>query len=547
MQSGLPVKEHRNQLHFGDNLDVLRSGAIPTESVDLIYLDPPFNSNANYNMLFREPEGLKSQAQIEAFEDTWQWGIEAEEAFDDVLNGENQRLGKLLHSLRDTLGDNDMMAYLAMMAVRLVELHRVLKTHGSMYLHCDPTSSHYLKLLLDGVFSPKMFRNELIWKRTSAHNDASQGLSRFGKTHDVIFFYTKGKGATWNLLFCGYDEAYIKQHYGNLDSTGRRYKTSDLTAAKPGGDVSYEFRGVRPPAGRYWAYSKANLEKFDAEGRLQFAAKSGMPRLKQFLDEMPGVTLGDVWEDIPPINSQAQERLGYPTQKPLALLERIIAASSNEGDVILDPFCGCGTAIHAAQRMARAWIGIDVTHLAISLIESRLVRAFPGIAYDLVGTPKDLAGARALAARNKHQFELWALSLVKAQPGNDRKKGADHGIDGLLWLRVGQRERAKVVVSVKGGFNVSVPMVRDLVGVVGREKAAIGLFVTLHPPTAPMKAEAAKAGFYQWEGERCPRIQILTVEELLDGRRADLPLIDHAAAVKQASVDRARTTQHTLL
>ena len=538
-----------NQLHFGDNLDVLRSGIIPSESVDLIYLDPPFNSDASYNMLFREPEGFKSQAQIEAFDDTWQWGLEAEQACDDILDGDNQRLAKLIHALRDTLGDNSMMAYLAMMAVRLVELHRVLRSTGSLYLHCDPTASHYLKAVLDGVFGPENFRNEITWLRSKNPKGSQHKNYRWGPATDCILFYAKSRKAVLNIDAAKQptDDSSILKRYPQTDERGRWADGPILRSGSMGvrPNLVYEYKGFKPGAAG-WRCAREKLIQIDEAGDLYWTSE-GRPRrkLRPSLNELD--PLSSCWTDIAPINSQAQERLGYPTQKPLALLERIVLASSAKGEVVLDPFCGCGTAVHAAQRLGRNWIGIDVTHLAISLIESRLVSAFPAIHYDLFGTPKDLAGARALAARNKHQFELWALSLVKARPGNDGKKGADHGIDGLLWLRIGQRERARVVVSVKGGFNVSVPMVRDLVGVVEREKAAIGLFVTLHAPTAPMKAEAAKAGFYQWEGERYPRIQILTIEDLLEGKRADLPLIDTAAQQRVAPIDHSRERQHALL
>jgi site-specific DNA-methyltransferase (adenine-specific) len=385
-----------------------------------------------------------------------------------------------------------------------------------------------------GCLGPRTLGTKIAWKRTSSHNDASQGLSRFGKTHDIIFFYTKEKGAKWNLLFAGYDDAYMKQHYSNRDPDGRRYKTSDLTAAKPGGDVSYEFKGVRPPAGRYWAYSKANLEKFDAEGRLQFAAKSGMPRLKQYLDEMPGVTLGDQWDDIPPINSQAQERLGYPTQKPLALLERIISASTNEGDVVLDPFCGCGTAVHAAQKLGRQWIGIDITHLAISLIEKRLKDAFPGIAFEVHGTPKDLASARDLAERDKYQFQWWAVSMVDALPFGGKKKGADGGIDGIIYFKPDGKRAEKALVSVKGGGNVSVNMIRDLHSAMEREKAPIGVFITAALPTRPMETEAAAVGrFEDGFGRTYPKLQIITLAELFQGKKPQIPFVD-PASVKRA-------------
>jgi site-specific DNA-methyltransferase (adenine-specific) len=527
-----------NHLYYGDNLAVLRD-EIRTESVDLIYLDPPFNSNATYNVLFRGPSGDQSQAQIEAFEDTWHWNNAAERAFDEVMQGRNGDVADMLRAMRSFLKDNDMMAYLTHMAVRLVELHRVLKPTGSIYLHCDPTASHYLKVLMDAVFGTRQFRNEIVWKRTSSHNDASQGLTRFGRTHDLIFFYPKDKQPSWRLQFAAYSEAYLDQHYSNRDSqTGRRFKTSDLTAAKPGGDVSYEWKGVYPPQGRYWAYSKANLQKFEDEGRLVYAAKSGMPRLKHYLDEMPGVPLGDVWDDIPPVNSQAQERLGYPTQKPVALLERIISASSNPGDVVLDPFCGCGTTVHAAQKLGRQWIGIDITHLSISLIEKRLKDAFPGIQFEVHGAPKDLEGARDLANRDKYQFQWWAVSLVDAEPYGGKKKGADGGIDGHIFFKSGAKTTEKAIVSVKGG-GVGVKDIRELIAVVDRERAKIGVYISLEPPTEPMIKEAAGAGLYDSPIGKVPKIQLFTIEELFAGKKPQIPLMERGfkAAAREDTDD----------
>lgn len=515
-----------NRLYYGDNLHVLREH-IADESVDLVYLDPPFNSNANYNILFKSPDGNQSESQIEAFEDTWHWNDRAESAFDEVMKSGNTDAFTLLRAMREFLGDNDMMAYLAMMAVRLIELHRVLKPTGSLYLHCDPTASHYLKLLLDGVFGARFFKNEIIWRRTSSHNDASQGLSRFGRNHDVILFYARDKKSVWKLQFVQYDEGYKKQHYSNLDESGRRYKTSDLTAAKPGGDVSYEWRGVRPPAGRYWAYSKANMQKFEDEGRLQYAAKSGMPRLRHFLDDMPGVPMGDFWDDISPINSQAQERLGYPTQKPLALLERIIAASSKEGDVVLDPFCGCGTAVHAAQKLGRKWIGIDITHLAIGLIEKRMHDAFPGIQFDVKGRPQSLAAAEDLARRDKHQFELWALSVVDADPWKGGRKGPDGGIDGIIWFKPDGKKTEKAIVEVKGGAT-GIKDVGRLAQVMERENAKIGVLITAQLPTRAMERDAAAVGVWtnEYTGRSHARLQIITLAELFQNKRPDIPWVD---------------------
>ena len=365
-----------NALYYGDNLDVLRREIAP-DMVDLVYLDPPFNSQANYNLLFKGPSGKGADAQIEAFEDTWHWGEEAERAFAEVLASPATQAAELLRAMRSFLGENDLMAYLAMMAVRLIELHRVLKPTGSLYLHCDPTAGHYLKILLDAIFGIGNFRTEIIWKRSSAHSDGKQGRRQHGRIHDTILFYTKTDIWRWNSTYLPYDREYADAFYRHIEvSTGRRYRLGDLTgpggAAK--GNPMYEVMGVT----RYWRYSEERMKKLIDQGRVIQTSEGSVPQYKRYLDEMSGVPLQDIWTDLRPIGAQAQERLGYPTQKPVVLLERIISASSNPGDLVLDPFCGCGTTIHAAQKLGRAWIGIDVTHLAISLIERRLKDAFPG-------------------------------------------------------------------------------------------------------------------------------------------------------------------------
>jgi site-specific DNA-methyltransferase (adenine-specific) len=533
-----------NALYYGDNLAVLREN-IASESIDLIYLDPPFNSNATYNVLFKSPKGAESEAQIEAFEDTWHWNIHAEQAFDETVKSGNTDAASLLMAMRSALGENDLMAYLAMMAVRLIELHRVLKPTGSLYLHCDPTASHYLKILLDAIFDARNFRNDIAWKRTSAHSDAAQGLSRYGRTHDTLLFYGKSPRGTWKVLFAPFTDEYIASHYAQADTiTNRQFTTSDLTAAKPGGDTSYEWKGVRPPSGRYWAYSKDNMEKFEAEKLLVYS-KKGMPRLKNYLDEREGVALGDVWSDIFPINSQAQERLGYPTQKPLALLERIISASSNEGDLVLDPFCGCGTATHAAEKLHRQWIGIDITHLAIGLIERRLKDAFPGIKFEVHGTPKDFAGAEDLAKRDKYQFQWWAVTLINATPYGGKKKGADGGIDGYYFCKPDGKKTEGGIVSVKGGNNLHSNMVDELLGVVEKEKAPIGVLITLREPTAPMIKTAATAGFVDTPFGKFPKIQIATVGDMLDGKLPKLPPQEKGGGYKQAA--REKPSQEPML
>jgi adenine specific DNA methylase Mod len=534
-----------NKLYFGDNLDVLRE-SIKDESVDLIYLDPPFNSNATYNVLFAGPKGHQSHAQIEAFEDTWHWGPQAEKEFSEILSQPNTQVAEVMRALRQFLGENDMMAYLTMMANRLLELRRVLTPTGTLYLHCDPTASHYLKVVLDGVFGHECFLNEIIWKRTSAHSSAK----RYGPVHDVILFYGKGEEPTWNEQFQPYDEEYLRQFYTHVDPDGRVWRRSDMTGAGVRhGETGLVWRGIDVTAkGRHWAYPPTILEEMDKQGKLHWPRKEGgMPMLKRYLDEQPGVPLQDVWSDVRTMHNLSEERLGYPTQKPLALLERIICSSSNVGDVVLDPFCGCGTAVHAAQKLGRQWIGIDVTHLAITLIEKRLRDAFPAIKFEVHGTPKDLAGAGDLALRDKYQFQWWACSLVNAQPYQGKKKGADSGIDGLIYFQDDKGPSKKIIVSVKGGENVGVAMVKDLIATVAHQKAEIGLFVTLTEPTRPLLTEAVAAGFYTSpaNGAKFQKIQVLTIDDLLSGKaRAAYPRMDAGAATfRKAQLEHGQDTQ----
>ena len=516
-----------NTLYYGDNLDVLRRH-VQDESVDLVYLDPPFKSDQNYNVLFQEQDGSRSAAQIHAFEDTWQWDQAAAAAFEEVVEAGGQ-VSLAMQAFRTVLGESDMLAYLSMMAPRLKELHRVLKPTGSIYLHCDPTACHYLKLLMDAVFGPSNFRNVIIWKRTAAHSDAKQGSKHYGRTHDVLLFYTSDadKGIIWNQQYTPLDKEYVESHYRHIDEHGRRYRWDNLTG--PGGAAKgnpfYEVLGVQG----YWRYSRERMQELIQAGLVAIPPKGKTPALKRYLDEQQGRPLGDVWTDIPPINSQAAERLGYPTQKPEALLERIIKASSNEGDTVLDPFCGCGTAVAVSQRLNRKWIGIDVTHLAVTLMKHRLTTAFGDEAeYQVIGEPTTIADAQTLAAEDPYQFQWWALGLVNARPV-EQKKGADRGIDGRIFFH-DEAESGKtkqIIISVKAG-NTGPAHVRDLRGVVDREKAAMGLLITMEDPTAPMRKEAASAGFYEsgWgagETTKHPRIQILTVGELLDGNTIDAP------------------------
>ena len=525
-----------NHLYFGDNLDILRQH-IADESVDLIYLDPPFNSNATYNVLFRERSGEESAAQITAFDDTWRWNIESELAFQDVVTQQGGKVGDLLAAMRAFLGQNDMMAYLTMMAQRMVELHRVLKPTGSIYLHCDPTASHYLKLLLDAIFGANNFRNEIVWKRYGAHNDVGQGSTRFGRVHDIILMYGKEETVIWNQGFVPLDENYVQSTYRYIDEdTGRRFRASPLTG--PGGaekgNPVYEWNGHT----RAWRYSQETMQRLDSEGRIYYS-RTGYPSRKLFLDESRGVPIQDMWYDISSLSGSHKERLGYPTQKPEALLERIINASSNEGDVVLDPFCGCGTAVAAAERLNRRWVGIDITHLAITLIRHRLHDAFGEELgpYEVIGEPKDLLSAESLALHDRYQFEWWALGLVDARPARDRKKGADAGIDGFInFFDDNSGKPKRIVVQVKSG-GVQRNQVATLKSDMEREKADLALFVTLKPPTNPMQQEALQAGFYAPEAfpdHQFPKVQIITIEDLLSGAQPQYPRYAPQATFQRA-------------
>lgn len=462
-----------------------------------------------------------------------------------MLRGPNSDVAKMLEAMRSFLGENDMMAYLAMMAIRMIELHRVLKPTGSLYLHCDPTASHYLKILLDAVFGFANYRAEIIWKRTSAHSDAK----RYASVHDVIFYYGRSAKVTWNPQYEAYSEGYIATHFVHADPDGRVFRRVDLRSPSPRPNLTYDYtasNGVTyKPHRNGWAVSRERMEELDKAGRLFFPGKAdGRLRRKLYLEDSPGVAISDNWTDIPPIFATNDERLGYPTQKPVALLDRIISASSNPGDVVLDPFCGCGTTVHAAQKLGRQWIGIDVTPLAVNLIKRRLGEAFGKDAhFEVIGLPQDLDGARALFEQDPHAFQLWAVSLIPdAQPWKGGKKGSDTGIDGQVYFRTDKATSERGMISVKGGRNVGVAMIRDLGHVVDREKAAIGFFITLTPPTRDMETEAVKAGYFETDRGRYRKLQILTIEDLLKGARPEMPFVD-SSAFKRAKREETKGNQ----
>ena len=526
----------QNTLFYGDNLKIMRE-SIPDESIDLVYLDPPFNSRADYNVLYKDELGDAPPAQKKAFTDSWHWP-EAVSEYDEIQIIAPERVRKLIVGLYDIVGPTPMMAYLVMMTSRLIEIHQKLKPEGSIYLHCDSTAGHYLKIIMEVIFGVENFRNMIIWQRFNFHADAK----RWGRIHDEILFYTKTSAAVKRFVpqRKGYKQTYINSHF-KLDENNRYYTLDNPTAPHPGPPRYFFGKLMEPPKGAMWRWSQEKIDTLCEEGRI-ILTNSGRPRYIRYLDEMPGHPIGDVWTDIPPINSMAKERLGYATQKPVSLLERILKANSAEGDVVFDPFCGCGTTIEAAEKLNRKWIGIDITHHSINLIIKRLNDAFSDdCKYDIVGLPEDYPSAAALAEQDKYEFQWWALSLVGARPAGgaeDKKKGADKGIDGVYPFIDDEDRKSKIaIVSVKGG-KTGPDHVRDLKGTVERENAALGVLITLNPPTEAMLTEAATGGFYKSDvfKKKYQKIQVFNVKDYFENDlRADLPLhTGRSIAFKQA-------------
>ena len=548
----------RNVLFYGDNLNVLELH-VEDRSVDLVYLDPPFNSNATYNVLFAEQDGTRAEAQIKAFGDTWRWDQAAVRAFEQTVES-GGKVSEALQGFRALVPASNMLAYLSMMAPRLVQLHRVLKDTGSLYLHCDSTASHYLKLLLDAVFGPRGFKNEIVWRRTGAHSSGKT----FGRIHDNLLFYTKSEHYYFKPLLRPYMKGHAEKRY-TADETGRMKFTSGgnvLTGAgRTGGDSGKPWRGFDPSRkNRHWAVpgfvaeqmpeSFATLgliEKLEAlyeAGLIEIAEGAAWPTPVRYLTDESGQPVQDIWafqpytektvygtndgidEDVKWLGPTDPERLDYPTQKPLGLLARIISASCPPDGIVLDPFCGCGTAIDAAQELHRQWAGIDITHLAVGLIKSRLTDRFgPDIAktYRVIGEPETVHDAAKLAKEDPFQFQAWALGLVAARQDLEAKKGGDKGVDGVLFFHDDPGGKTKrLVLSVKAG-KLFPSFVRDLRGVIERDRAVIGVLISFEEPTQGMRAEAAEAGTYESPWGKHPRIQLLTIEQLLGGKGIDYP------------------------
>lgn len=530
-----------NVLYYGDNLKILRD--FPSGSIDLIYLDPPFNSKATYNVLFKEPTGKPSKAQVMAFEDSWHWSLESQRALQEIMDSTNAPVAvkELMSVLPNFLGDKtDMRAYLVMMCIRLLELKRVLEDTGSIYLHCDMTAGHYLKILMDAIFGAENFVNEIIWQKIRVTKAQTHG---FGNVVDLVLFYRKSDEFAFYPQFRELDPNYIKSHYKIDPNTGKLY--TDVSMLQQGGGPPRRFGDLilSPPEGKHWIWSQERIDQAMKDGLIIFTSK-GRPRKLQYYDDIEGDVVDNLWTDISPINAQAKERLPYPTQKPEALLERIISASSNKGDIVLDPFCGCGTALIAAQKLGRKWIGIDITHLAISILKARLNRLSTSIEPKVVGVPLDRSGATELFNHDKYEFQYWAIDCIGGQPYGDKKKGSDRGIDGFLYFQDEKDKFKKAIISVKGGKNIHVDMIRDLCHVVDREKAEIGIFITLEKPTRPMQDEATAKGFYRSPlGRDYPKIQIITVEELLQGAKPEVPLPVDPVQVPTAKSQKKQATK----
>ncbi|MCA2629722.1 MULTISPECIES: DNA methyltransferase [unclassified Microcystis] len=521
-----------NKLYYGDNLEVLRK-YIKNESIDLCYIDPPFNSKRNYNQIYNNL-GKEDQAQAQAFVDTWTWDNHANEALEEIQSNYQGKFTSqtidLIDGLTKVLGKGSLLAYLVSMTLRIVEIHRVLKSTGSFYLHCDPTASHYLKIVLDTIFCSQGgdFKNEIIWKRAeTVKGNFGQGSTRFDGNTDTILFYSKSRDNKFNPIFADYSEEYLKKFYKYIEpETGRRYRLISMTA--PGdaakGNPSYEVMGIT----RYWRYSLAKMNELIQNGLVVQTKPGNVPQKKQYLDEGQGVPIQSLWYDVPALHSQDKERLGYPTQKPEALLERIIKASSNKGDVILDAYCGCGTTIAVAERLERNWIGIDITYQSISLMLKRLEDSFGKNVLDKIelnGIPKDLESAKALATkpddRTRKEFEKWAvLTYSNNRAVINDKKGADKGIDAIAYFQGDKDNREKIIFQVKSG-NVKSGDIRDLQGTMTLQGAALGIFITLKTPSKDMIQTAKSAGIYRspYRSQSVDKIEIVTVQEILEQKK----------------------------
>ena len=541
---------HENRtLVRGDNLEEMRK--LRDACIDLIATDPPFNSKRDYFVPYRDQHGQEPDTLVRAFTDTWSWGEAAEEAYQHLLVEEGGRIGDTIQGLRQFLNETPMMAYLVMMAIRIVEMHRILTPTGSLYLHCDSAASHYLKIVLDAIFGTKNFRNEIIWQRTSAHNDGN----RFGRVHDMILFYSKGQKPLWNPVYTEHDPEYVNKFYRHEDERGR-YRIGDLTAAGVRhGESGQPWRGVNPTAvGRHWAVPhrkscpedvqppenyenlsvQERLDALDTNGLIYWPPRGTVPGFKRYLSTSKGRRVHDVITDINPLAGQSKERTGYPTQKPIELYKRFIEASSNTGDLVLDPFCGCGTTLMAAEDLDRRWIGIDLTYLAIGAVRQQFERLFPQHrdSVTIAGTPENVEQALVLARTDPQGFEEWCITHVLHFKSN-AKKVADGGIDGTFRFPIGRvkgkQAYGRAVAQVKGG-NYTLSHIRDFRTAMGNAEADLGVFVVTSPPTRGMQTEASRAGTYRhpFLNMEAPRLQLYEIQDYFSGTLPRLPFGERA-------------------
>ncbi len=531
-----------NQLYFGDCLDVVRElhEHHPEGFIDLIYIDPPFNSKRNYNVLFESIDLKDATAQKQAFADTW-----SNVSYIDTIHelaAIDRDLHKFLTTLSEIRGSDSTVAYLTTMAIRIHYMHKLLKSTGSFYLHCDSTMSHYLKIICDLIFGEKNYRNEIIWQRSHAHSDSGQGAKHFGRVTDTILFYAKSDKQIWNASYTEYTAEALERDFKFVEEgTNRRYRYTPLDG--PGGAAKgnpyYEFLGVT----NYWRYSKERMQELYDQGKIVKSKKGGSLSQIKYLDESKGKSIDNLWIDIHRIAPNANESLGYPTQKPVALLERIIKVSTSEGDLVADFFCGCGTTIAAAQKLNRKWIGADISHLAIRLISKRLMDAY-GIGirkeFEIKGFPRDIGSAKELSLTKGGRFEFqdWVVEVLLNGVLNT-KKSADGGWDGYLIFNMPDKKEF-AIIEVKSG-NVNVKNVREFIHVIENEKAAIGIFVCFEEQvTQPMLKEAKQAGYFREDlfNPIYPKLQIITIEDLLKHTAPKLPNLQTTFKTAQRSEEK---------
>ena len=523
-----------NRLYYGDCLTIMRDH-MKSASVDLIYLDPPFNSNREYNAIYKDETGRPLPDQIEAFCDLWTLDEERERALrnmpilmrhsgiDDAIIDFWQLWTNALRKTQPRL-----LAYLAYMVERLLQMKSILKPTGSIYLHCDPTASHYIKIMMDNIFGHGNFRNEITWRRTiTRKGNLTRGLAA---DSDTIFRYSKGNKFTWNpeAVIIPYDldnlDEKTKEKYSKKDEDGRLYSLTSINAPvqDQNSKCTYEIMGIT----RTWRWSKERMEKEIAAGRVIQTKPGNVPRQVRYLDEQKGKTLNNIWTDIPAINSQAKERMGYKTQKPLVLLERIVKMSSKPGDVVFDPFCGCATTMEAAHQLGRRWIGIDIAIHAIKRVARVRLQDRLGLVdgqdFIVEGVPRNLEGAKDLWERDKYHFQKWAVEQVDGFVTT--KKTADGGIDGRLYFSMpGTDDLRSMAIEVKGGKSVSIKDMRALRGVLNDDLIPMAGLIIMEPLGEIQQRNfdkvIADAGDLVADGVNYSRMQILTVEEILGGRR----------------------------